>query len=73
MLGPGHAGVYHDEVSGYDWFSYHYYDGNRDGLPWTEVNQDTEILLLNLLQFILGEKIGLGRWVASCSSTVVQQ
>ena len=60
-LGPGHAGVFHDEVSGDDWFSYHYYDGNRDGLPWIEVNQDTEILLLNLLQFILGEKIGLGR------------
>ena len=36
-IGPGHAAVFSE--GGRDWFSYHYYDGNREGLPWVEVRR----------------------------------
>ena len=36
-IGPGHAGVFSE--GGRDWFSFHYYDGDRDGLPWVEVRR----------------------------------
>ena len=35
FIGPGHAGVF--EEGGRHWLSYHFYDGERDGLPWVEV------------------------------------
>lgn len=37
FIGPGHAGVFSD--GNQDWFSYHYYDEDRDGLPWIEVRR----------------------------------
>jgi len=36
-IGPGHSGIFSE--GGRDWFSYHYYDGDRDGLPWVEVRR----------------------------------
>ena len=36
-IGPGHAGVFSE--GGRDWFSFHYYDGDREGLPWVEVRR----------------------------------
>ena len=37
FIGPGHAGIFSE--GGREWFSYHYYDGERDGLPWVEVRR----------------------------------
>ena len=37
FIGPGHAAVFSE--GGRDWFSYHFYDGDRDGLPWIEVRK----------------------------------
>merc|ERR1712192_130262 len=35
FIGPGHAAVF--EESGREWFSFHFYDGDReDGIPWVE-------------------------------------
>ena len=36
-IGPGHAGVFTE--GGRDWLSFHYYDGEREGLPWLEVRR----------------------------------
>ena len=36
-IGPGHAGVF--SAKGKDWFSYHYYDGEEDGIPWIETRE----------------------------------
>jgi len=36
-IGPGHAAVFSE--GGSDWFSYHYYDGDRQGLPWVEIRK----------------------------------
>ena len=32
FIGPGHTGIL--EEGGRHWISYHFYDGDRDGLPW---------------------------------------
>ena len=37
FIGPGHAGIFSE--GGKDWFSYHFYDEDRDGLPWVEVRR----------------------------------
>ena len=37
FIGPGHAGIFSE--GGRQWFSYHYYDGEREGLPWVEVRR----------------------------------
>ena len=37
FIGPGHAAVFSE--GGRDWFSYHYYDEDRDGLHWVEVRR----------------------------------
>ena len=37
FIGPGHAGLFSE--GGREWFSYHYYDLQRDGLPWVEVRR----------------------------------
>jgi len=36
-IGPGHAAIFTE--GGREWFSYHYYDKKRDGLPWVEVRR----------------------------------
>ena len=36
-IGPGHAGIYSE--AGTHWFSYHYYDGSRQGAPTLGVGQ----------------------------------
>ena len=35
FIGPGHAAIFQEH--GREWLSFHYYDGERDGLPWIEV------------------------------------
>ena len=35
FIGPGHAAVFPEH--GREWFSFHFYDGERDGVPWLEV------------------------------------
>jgi arabinan endo-1,5-alpha-L-arabinosidase len=37
QIGPGHAGIYRDGET--NWFSYHYYDGNRGGAATLAVRQ----------------------------------
>ena len=37
FIGPGHAGIFSE--GGRDWFSYHFYDEERDGLPWVEIRR----------------------------------
>ncbi|MGF1455274.1 MAG: family 43 glycosylhydrolase [Alphaproteobacteria bacterium] len=32
-IGPGQAGIWSDD-QGTDWLTFHYYDENREGLPW---------------------------------------
>ena len=36
-IGPGHASVF--QAQGTDWFSFHYYDEDKDGLPWIETRE----------------------------------
>ena len=36
-IGPGHASIFRSD--GRDWFSYHYYDGEEDGIPWIETRE----------------------------------
>ena len=36
-IGPGHASVFRSNDK--DWFSYHYYDGEEDGIPWIETRE----------------------------------
>ena len=36
-IGPGHASIF--TVDETDWFSYHYYDGEEDGIPWIETRE----------------------------------
>merc|ERR1711892_736460 len=36
-IGPGHPAVFAE--GGRYWFSFHYYDGTREGLPWVEVRR----------------------------------
>ena len=36
-VGPGHTGIFSE--GGRDWFSYHFYDEERDGLPWVEIRR----------------------------------
>ena len=37
FIGPGHAGIFSE--GGRQWLSYHFYDGEREGLPWVEVRR----------------------------------
>ena len=37
FIGPGHAGVFSE--GGRDWLSHHYYDGDREGLPWVDTRR----------------------------------
>ena len=36
-IGPGHASIFKSD--GKDWFSFHYYDGEEDGIPWVETRE----------------------------------
>jgi len=36
-IGPGHAAVFSE--GGRNWFSYHFYDEERDGLPWVGIQK----------------------------------
>jgi len=37
FIGPGHAAVFPEH--GREWFSFHFYDGERDGVPWLEARR----------------------------------
>jgi len=37
FIGPGHTGIL--EEGGRHWISYHFYDGDRDGLPWVDMRR----------------------------------
>jgi arabinan endo-1,5-alpha-L-arabinosidase len=37
FIGPGHAGILND--NGINWFTYHYYDGNNNGVPTLGLNR----------------------------------
>ena len=37
FIGPGHAGIYQE--NGTNWFSFHFYDGDRHGLASIGVRQ----------------------------------
>jgi len=36
-IGPGHASIFESDEK--DWFSFHYYDSEEDGIPWVETRE----------------------------------